>query len=59
VYKKYDIGLTQVIVVFKGRVIFQTMVYIPKKHKHISMKVYRFCDSSGYTHEMKLYLGKD
>ena len=47
----------EVIVPFKGRVIFKQ--YIPKKHKRIGIKMFKLCDSTGYTYDMKLYLGKD
>jgi len=42
---------------FKGRVIFKQ--YIPKKRKHFSIKIYKLCDESGYTYDMRAYLGKD
>ena len=41
---------------FKGRVIFRQ--YIPKKRKCFSIKIYRMCDESGYTCDMRVYLGK-
>ena len=42
---------------FKERVIFRH--YIPKKHKHFGIIMYKVCDSNGYTNDMKVYLGKD
>ena len=42
---------------FKGRVIFKQ--YIPKKCKYFSIKMYKLCDSSSYTYDMDVYLGKD
>ena len=47
----------EVIVKFKGRVIFRQ--YIPKKRKCFSIKIHKLCDESGYTYDMKVYLGKD
>jgi len=42
---------------FKGRVIFQQ--YLPKKRKHFSIKLFKICDLTGYTYDMKVYLGND
>ena len=42
---------------FQGRVIFRQ--YIPKKRKHFGIKIYKLCDKSGYTYDMKEYLGRD
>ena len=47
----------EVIVKFKGRVIFKQ--YIPKKCKRFGIKLYKLCDSNGYTYDMDVYLGKD
>ena len=47
----------EVIVKLKGRVIFKQ--YIPKKRKRFGIKVYKLCDSSSYTYDMDVYLGKD
>ena len=44
----------EVIVKFKGRVIFRQ--YIPKKHKHFGIKIYKLCDETGYTYDMAVYL---
>jgi hypothetical protein len=41
---------------FKGRVIFKQS--IPKKHKRFGIKIYKLCDSKGYTY-MSAYLGRD
>jgi len=41
---------------YKGRVVFRQ--YIPKKHKRFGIKIYKLCDSLGYTYEMSMYLGK-
>jgi len=47
----------EVTVKFKGRVIFKQ--YIPKKHKHFGIKMYKLCDANNYTYDMDAYLGKD
>ena len=41
---------------YKRRVVFQQ--YIPKKHKRFGIKIYKLCDSLGYTYDMSMYLGK-
>jgi len=46
-----------VIVKFKGRVLFK--LYIPKKRKHFSIKIFKLCDSTGCTYDMNVYLSKD
>jgi len=46
----------EVIMKFKGRVIFKQ--YIPKKRKRFGIEMYKLCDSSGYTYDMDVYLGK-
>ena len=33
--------------------------YIPKKRKRFGIKIFKLCDSTGYTYFMKVYLGKD
>jgi hypothetical protein len=50
------LAVDEVIVLFKGRVIFRQ--YIPKKHKRFGIKIYKLCDSLGYTYDMTVYLGK-
>jgi len=52
-----NLCVDEVIVSFKGRVIFKQ--YIPKKHKSISIKIFKVCDSTGYTYDIKVYPGKD
>jgi len=47
----------EVIVKFKGRVFFRH--YIPKKRKCFSIKIYKLRDESGYTYDMRVYLGRD
>ncbi|KAG8233829.1 hypothetical protein J437_LFUL008051 [Ladona fulva] len=51
------LAVDEVIVLFKGRVVFRQ--YIPKKHKRFGIKVYKLCDDRAYTYDMKVYLGKD
>jgi hypothetical protein len=50
------LAIDEVIVLFKGRVIFRQ--YIPKKHKRSGIKVYKLCDALGYTYDTSVYLGK-
>ena len=33
--------------------------YIPKNRKRFGIKIFKLCDSTGYTYDMKVYLGKD
>src|SRR5215469_3078438 len=50
------LAVYEVIVLYKGRVIFRQ--YIPKKRKRFGIKIYKLCDSLGYTYDMSVYLGK-
>ncbi|KFM69921.1 PiggyBac transposable element-derived protein 4, partial [Stegodyphus mimosarum] len=52
-----ELAVDEVIVLFKGRVIFKQ--YIPKKHKRFGIKIYKLADRHGYTYDMKVYLGRD
>jgi hypothetical protein len=61
-YAKYyrpteHLATDEIIVLFKGRVVFKQ--YIPKKHKRFGIKIYKLCDSKGYTYNMPVYLGRD
>jgi hypothetical protein len=61
-YSKYynpskHLDVDKVIVLFKERVILTQN--FPKKHKHFGIRLYNLCDRSGYTYDMKVYLGKD
>ena len=47
----------EVIVKFKGRDVFKQ--YIPKKRKCFSIKIYKLCDESGYTYDIRVYLGRN
>ena len=51
-----QLAVDEVIVLYKGRVVFRQ--YIPKKHKRFGIKIYKLCDSLGYTYDMSVYLGK-
>ena len=50
------LAAAEIIVLFKGRVNFKQ--YIPKKHKWFGIKLYKLCDSKGYTYNMSMYFGK-
>ena len=61
-YRKFynpseHLAVDEVIVKFQGRVIFRQ--YIPKKMKRFGIKIYKLRDESGYTYDMKVYLGRD
>jgi len=51
------LAVDEVIVKFKGRVIFRQ--YAPKKRKCFGIKIYKLCEESGYTYDMRVYLGRD
>jgi len=52
------LAVSQVIVKFKGRIIFRQ--YIPMKRKHFGFKIYNLRDDSGgCADDMRAYLGKD
>jgi len=42
---------------FKGSVIFRQ--HIPKKRKHFSTKIYKLCDESEYTYDMRVNMGEE
>ena len=46
----------EVILLYKGRAVFRQ--YILKKYKRFGIKIYKLCDSLGYTYDMSMYLGK-
>ena len=48
-----NLAIDEVIVSFKGRVIFKQ--YIPKKRKRFGINIFKLCDSTGYTYDMKVY----
>lgn len=51
------LAVDDVIFFFKGRIVFKE--YIPRTHKSYGIKIYKLCDSIGYTYDMKMYSGKD
>jgi len=51
------LAVDEVIVKFKGRILFKQ--YIQRKHKRFSIKMFKLCDSTGYTYNMNVYLCKD
>jgi hypothetical protein len=51
-----QLAIDEIIVKFKGNVVF--CQFIPKKRKRFGIKLYKLCDSLGYTYDMKVYLGK-
>ena len=52
-----NLAVDEIIVKFKGRVIFRQ--YIPKQRKCFCFKIYKLCDESGYTYDMRVYLGRE
>ena len=57
-YSRYErVVVDEVVVKFKGRIIFKQ--YISKKHKHLVIKMYKVCDSSGYICDVDICLCKD
>jgi len=51
------LAVDEVIVKFKGKILFNQ--YILKKCKRFSIKMFKLRDSTGYTYDMNVYLGKD
>jgi len=49
------LAVNEVIVLIKGRVIFKQD--IPKKQKCFHIKIYKQCDMTWYTYNMRVYLG--
>jgi hypothetical protein len=50
------LAVDEVIVLCNGRVVFRR--YIPKKRKRFGIKIYKLCDSVGYTYDISVYLGR-
>ena len=50
------LAVDEVIVLYKGRVIFQQ--YSPKKRKRFGIKIDKLRNSLGYAYDMSVYLGK-
>src|SRR5215510_9810950 len=46
------LAVDEIIVSFKGRVIIRQ--YFPKKRKRFGIKIYKVCDESGYTYDMRV-----
>jgi len=53
------LAVDEVIVKFKGRVVFKQYIQKKKKRKHFSIKIFKLCDPTVYTYDMNVYLGKD
>jgi hypothetical protein len=51
------LAVDEVIVKLKGRAIFKQ--FIPSKRKRFGIKIYKLSDATGYTYDMRVYLGKD
>jgi len=47
------LAVNEITVKFKGRTVFKP--YIVQKHKHHGIKLYKLCDSTGYTYDMDVY----
>jgi len=47
-----NLAIDEVIVSFKGTVIFKQ--YIPNKRKRFGIKIFKLCDPTGYTYDMKV-----
>ena len=52
-----NLAIDEVILSFKGRASFKQ--YIQKKCKHFGIKIFKRCNSTGYTYDAKIYVGKD
>ena len=50
-------AVAEVIVKFNGKLVFKQ--YIQKKSNYFGIKLFKLCDSTGYTYDMNVYLGKD
>ena len=49
------LAVDEVVVLFQGRVVFKHCV--PKKREGFGMKIYKLCDSNGYTYDLKVDFG--
>jgi hypothetical protein len=56
-YNPSHLAVDKVTVKFKGRVIFRQ--YISKKSECFDIRISKLCDESGYTYDMREYLGTD
>jgi hypothetical protein len=50
------LAVEETIVLFKGTA--TVTQYTPKKHKQFEIKLYKLCDSKGYTYDTTVHLGK-
>jgi len=50
------LAVDEVTILLKGRAIFKH--YIPKKYKCFGIKIYKFCDMTGYICNMRIYMGE-
>jgi hypothetical protein len=51
------VAVYEVIGLYKGRVVFRQ--YIPKKHKNFFIKIYKQCEETSYTYDLKIHMGKE
>jgi len=51
------LAVEEITVNFKYRFIFRQ--YIPKKRRRFGIKIYKLSNESGYTYDMRMYLGRD
>jgi len=52
-----DQGAEKFVFLFKGQAVFKQ--FISKKYKYFGIKIYKLCNSSGYTYNIKVYLRED
>lgn len=55
-YPTEHLVIKELMVLYKGKVTFRH--YIPKKNKRFKLKIYKICDSLGYTLNMAVHLKK-
>jgi hypothetical protein len=51
-----NLAMDEVIVLCRGGIIFKQ--YTLKKHKCFGIKIYKLCDSTGYTYDMNCIWGR-
>lgn len=51
-----DLVVDESMIPFRGRLIFRQ--YLPKKTHKYGIKIFKICDTTGYTLKMKVYMGK-
>lgn len=52
-----NVVIDETLIPFRGRIIFRQ--YIPNKAARYGIKLYKLCDSIGYTYNLSVYSGKD